>query len=201
MIAIIVVAVVTVSLLTARPVYTTPVSLTTSYNKPYEGKLWMVASFNTSSNNQAAWFQFGFLHNNQSSGPLDTTISFAGTWSVVVVDSLKMRFSPDQFGYVVDVGARAPFSTGIAQVDLTRTALDETVEYSNLATQPQGTQTSVLWFHLAGMSAQSGNHTVTMTVDLAAHDAESSLMGRSYSAEAVFHIIVEPDGLVYVSDQ
>lgn len=195
------VSVIAFSLLTAHPIYNTPVSLTTTYNKPYEGKLWSVANFTSSSKASMAWFSFGFAHNNESVGPLYTTVSFAGTFNVVVVDSVMMTFSTDQSGYTVDVGARAPFSTSVVHVDLTRTALDEIVEYPSLASQPQGTQTSLLWFYLGGMSAQSGNHTVTMTVDLAAHDAQTSLTGHSYSAEAVFHIIVQPNGLVYVSDQ
>ena len=139
---------------------------------------------------------FGFAHNNQTLSPLYTTVSFAGTWNSVIVDSLTMTFSSDQFDYVVDVGARAPFSTSITHVDLTRSGLDEVVSYSNLPAQSQGTQTSLLWFYLGGMSAQSGNHTVTMTVDLAAHDPQPSITGHSYSAEAVFHIIVQPNGLV-----
>jgi len=75
-----VLSVIGVSILTSHPILMTRESLTTSYNKPFEGKLCMVASFNSSvSKTQFAWFQFGFAHNNQTFSPLYTTVSFAGT--------------------------------------------------------------------------------------------------------------------------
>ena len=62
------------------------------------------------------------------------------------------------------------------------------------------TETVDLWFQLLGVGpAANFNHTATMTVDFIAHDPHSVLVGHTYSAEAVFHLFVEPSGNVLLS--
>jgi hypothetical protein len=190
-----------------RPIYMSEVSLTTSYNRPYSDKVWITASFNDSGGDRIAWYSFTLRSNNQTLGPIWITSSFGpgqpGAFSPVSIDSLRMTFSSDQYGYFVDVGARASGDTGaLSPVELTRgDQATETISYDNLGLSGKGSNQSDFWLWLSGMSYQSGNHTVTMTVDLTAHNFQSSLTGSSYSAEAVFSLIVEPHGLVYVSNQ
>ena len=197
----IVITVVGVSILSAHPLFMSQESLTTSYNKPYGLKA-PTASFNhTNTHDQVAWFSMNFQNNNQTYSPVGLQILFAGNFGFVVMDSMTLAFVSDQSGYTVEAAQQALFTApSVTQVTLTRGIMDEKVSYSGLAASPQGTITEDLWWKLGGMSSQSGNHTVTLIVDLTAHDAQSSLIGHSYLAEAIFHIVIQPDGLIYVSD-
>jgi hypothetical protein len=202
-----VVLIIGLNALMMRPLYTSQVPLTTSYNKPYENKLWISANFNDSNGNGVSWFSFTLRSNNQSRGPIWITASFGpiapGQYSPYTIDSVTMTFSSDQFGYFVDVGARVSAGTGsLSPVTLTRgDQATEIMSYDNLGLYGLSNNRSDFWLWLSGMSSQSGNHTVTIRVDMIAHDSQNSLMGHSYSAEAIFLLTVQPNGLISVSDK
>ncbi len=65
----------------------------------------------------------------------------------------------------------------------------------------KGTNKFDLWFEVVSIGSSSNNHTVFLSVDLTAHVPGAILIGQSYSGEATFPIVVQPNGLVFVSDQ
>jgi hypothetical protein len=75
------------------------------------------------------------------------------------------------------------------------------LDYENLGFFGTGTELFDLWFGISVGTASLGvNHSVSLTVDLTGHDPRAILFGQSYSAEAAFQIVAQPNGLLYVSD-
>ena len=192
-----------------QTLYTTQGYLTPTYTRPYSAHYWNGALLNDSSGNALAFFVFAFRGTNQSQGPIGITLNWGpnvpgGSTNVpVYIDSLQVTFSPDSPGDWPDVGVRASSTSGgLSPTGIFRGSDGQAVvAFDNLGFYGTGTETVDLWFQLLGVGpSSSANHTVTLTADLAAHSPHPFLIGSSYAAEATFHLVVEPSGLVVLSE-
>jgi hypothetical protein len=200
-----------VSVVTGQVVYSSESQLIPSYTTPYSEHYWNGALFNNSNGKTLAFFVFALRSTNQSQAPIGITLSWGpntppgrGTSSdPVYIDSLEVIFSSDNFANWPDVGVRASSTAGgLSPTQVLRgTDGQAIISYQDLGFYGTATETVDLWFQLLGVGpSASVNHTATMTVNFMAHVPHSMLIGQSYSAQAVFHLIVDPSGSVSLSE-
>ena len=185
-----------------QPLYSTQASLTTTYNTPFASAYWKTARFNNSQGSELAFFNFAFRNTNQSRGPVLTTLQFGPESSQsIYLDSARFTFTSDGPLSWPDIGVRVP-DNGFTPTQISRVNVQKVIlNYQNLGFYGQGTEVFDLWFGITVVTgAFSSNHSVFMTVDITGHNPHSLLIGQSYSGEANFQIVAQPDGLLYVSD-
>jgi hypothetical protein len=183
-----------------EPLYVSQSSLSTTYNTPFANRDWKGVYFNDSQGRNLAVFYFSFRSLNQSLGPVLTTLSFGPTFSpqFVDLDSAKFTFATPSPGWWPDIGYRVP-TNGLNPTQISEANGKVTLNFQNLGFYGTGTETFDIWF---GINAAGYNtdHSVFLTVDITAHTPNSVLVGHSYSGEANFQIVAQPNGLLTVSD-
>lgn len=201
---------VAVTLATGFTVYNTHTELIASYNKPYSANYWKSASFNDSQGKELAFFTFGLRGTNQSGGPVPITLQWGPSAppsqdiALVNVVSVRLTFSSDNFALWPAIGViGSQTAGGISPTHIERGSNgQEIVTYYTPGVFGKGTNLVNIWFQLTGVGPSSNvNHTVTLTVDMTLGSLNSFFIGKQYNAEAQFPLVVEPSGLIFVSDQ
>jgi hypothetical protein len=185
-----------------QPIYVTQSSLSATYNTPFASAYWKAARFNNSQGSELAFFNFAFRNTNQSLGPVLTTLQFGPESSQsIYLDSAKFTFTSDGPLSWPDIGVRVP-TNGFTPTQILRENVQKVIlSYQNLGFYGHGTEDFDLWFGITIVTgASSINHSVFLTVDITGHNPHALLIGQSYSGEATFQIVAQPNGLLYVSD-
>ena len=183
-----------------EPLYVANSPLTTSYNTPFANVYWVGARFNNSQGTELAFFNFAFRSNNQSNGPVLTTLEFGPESSQpIYLDTVKLTFDTGNTLAWPDVGLRVP-GNGFTPTQISRVNLQKVIiSYENMGFFGTGTEMFDIWFGIT-MIASNTNHSLFLTVDIAGHSPNPVLIGHSFSGEAVFQIVAQPNGLLYVAD-
>jgi hypothetical protein len=184
-----------------RSLYSTQSSLTASYITPYANQYWKSVRFNTTQGVELAFFNFAFRWENQSNGPVLMAMQYgAESLQHINLDSAKLTFATSDGLSWPDISFRIPangLTPQLSRSDLYKVILD----YENLGFYGQGTETFDIWFGITVVSGALGtDHSLFLTVDLTGHNPDSYVIGQSYSTEAVFKIVAQPNGLLYVAD-
>ncbi len=184
---------------TLQPLYNNQTSFTISYTKP--SNYWRSARFNSQQGGELAFFTFTFRTTNQSQGPVVMTVEFGPNPGAVYLDSVKLTFTSDNLSWP-EIGFRVPDAGTLFPTEISREDQQQvTINYQNLRFYGQGTNKLDLWFGVVSLGPFSNDHTVILSVDLTAHVSDTILIGQSYSGRATFRIVVEPNGLIFVSDK
>lgn len=189
-------------ILLQEPLYVSHSSLSTSYNTPFANVYWKAASFNNSQGAQFAWFNFALRSTNQSTGPVLTTLEFAPNLTQpIYLDSVKLTFETSDVLSWPNVWINIP-GNGFNPSQISETTLQRVViSYDNMGIFGQSTEVVNIRFGITIVTgALNTNHSLSFTVDVTGHDPHAVLIGHSYSAEAVFKIVAQPNGLLYVAD-
>jgi len=183
-----------------EPLYVSPSSLSTTYNTPFANKDWKGVYFNDSQGKNLAVFYFSFRSLNLSLGPVLTTLSFGPAFSpqFVDLDSAKFTFAAASPLWWPDIGYRVP-TNGLNPAQISETNGKAIIDFQNLGFYGTGTETFDIWFGINAVGYNT-NHSVFLTVDITAHTPNPVLIGHSYSGEATFQIVAQPNGLLSVSD-
>ena len=73
------------------------------------------------------------------------------------------------------------------------------ISFQNLGFYGTGTETFDFWFGIDAVASNT-SRSVSLTVDVTGHSPNPVLIGHSYSGEATFQIVAQPNGLLTVSD-
>lgn len=183
------------------PLYSGQTSLTASYLTPYANQYWKSVRFNNSQGVEFAFFNFAFRSENQSHGPVLTTMQYgAESLQPINLDSARLTFVTGDGLSWPDISFRISTNGLIPQ--MSRSNLDKVVlDYENLGFYGQGSETFDIWFGITVVTGALGtDHSLFLTVDITGHNPNAYVIGQSYSAEAVFKIVAQPSGLLYVAD-
>ncbi len=194
--------VVSLSIAFQEPLYVAHSSLTTTYNTPFANVYWIGARFNNSQGNELAFFNFAFRNNNQSNGPVLTTLEFGPESSQrIYLDTVKLSFDTGNLLAWPDIGLRVP-TNGFTPTQISRVNAQKVViSYENMGFYGQGTEMFDIWFGITIVSAAlDTNHSLFLTIDITGHSPNPVLIGHSFSGEAVFQIVAQQNGLLYVAD-